>query len=157
MKNDESSFQDELNKPRIGFLLTAGVLAVMAVGVYMYEADIVASNSVFTYALLLISLVLAAMFFMLCYRVPRIGNRVLGYHKMVDEPDRAGKSDMQFSAGFKQETAADKKRMNTKRKQARYSRRKLAAVTREMQQNKTHVSNSENKSENNANKSDEPA
>ncbi|WP_262695606.1 hypothetical protein [Kordiimonas aquimaris] len=142
MQDQKNEFQDELNKPRIGFLITAAILSALSLGVYFYEADIVSDNSALAYSLLLITLVLAAMFFMLCYRVPRIGNRLLGYHKMVDEPDKSGKSDVQFSAGFKQETAADKKRMNTQRKQARYSRRKLAAITREMNQEKSQADNS---------------
>ena len=76
------------------------------------------------------------MFFMLCYRVPTIGARLMGYHKLTGDK-KSVKSDVQFTAGFKSETAVDAKRLNTKRKQARHSRRKLAAITREMQLEKS--------------------
>ena len=137
MQGEDEGFEAELNKPRVGFLFSSAIAAMLAAAAFLYEEEIIANSSNgsgVTYALILLSLVFAAMFLLLCYRVPRIGNRVLGYQKMTSEADKKVKSDVQFSAGFKIETAADTKRQNTKRKQARHSRRKLASVTREMQQ-----------------------
>lgn len=148
MQNQEEGFEAELSKPRIGFLISSAVAALLAAAAFLFEEDIIAqspSGSGVTYALILLSLVFAAMFLLLCYRVPRIGNRVLGYNKMTVESDKKVKSDVQFSAGFKSDSAADTKRQNTKRKQARHSRRKLAAVTREMQQEKAQQAQSATK------------
>lgn len=136
MTKDDDDFQADLLKPKMGFLLASGSAAVLAVVVYLYEEDITTgaqNDTGITFAFLLIALVLLAMFFLLCYRVPGIGNRIMGYDKLTGRK-KTVKSDVQFTAGFKSETAVDAKRMNTKRKQARHSRKKLAAITREMQQ-----------------------
>lgn len=136
MAKDDDDFQTELMKPKMGFLLASGSAAVLAMVVYFLEDEITAgaqNDSGITFAFLLIALVLLSMFFMLCYRVPRIGNRLMGYDKLTGRK-KTVKSDVQYTAGFKSDTAVDAKRMNTKRKQARHSRRKLAAITREMQQ-----------------------
>lgn len=139
MEKQEDDFQTELLKPKMGFLLASGTAAALAMGVYIFEDDITSGapgDTGITFAFLLIALVLLAMFFMLCYRVPTIGARLMGYHKLTGDK-KSVKSDVQFTAGFKSETAVDAKRLNTKRKQARHSRRKLAAITREMQQEKS--------------------
>lgn len=139
MEQQDDDFQAELLKPKMGFLLASGAAAVTAMVVYLFEDDITSGapgDTGITFAFLLIALVLLAMFFMLCYRVPRIGARLMGYHKLTGD-EKTAKSDVQFTAGFKSETAVDTKRLNTKRKQARHSRRKLAAITREMQQEKS--------------------
>ena len=136
MTKDDDNFQANLLKPKMGFLIASGISAVLAMVVYLFEDDITAGaqgDTGITFAFLLIALVLLAMFFLLCYRVPGIGNRIMGYDKLTGSK-KTVKSDVQFTAGFKSETAVDAKRMNTKRKQARHSRRKLAAITREMQQ-----------------------
>ncbi len=126
-----------MQKPRIGFLIASAIAALLAVAAYVFEDQIVGGgpgNSGISFAFLLISLVLAAIFLLLCYRVPRIGNRLLGYHKLNAQPKITPKSDVQYSAGFKAETGVETKQLNSRRKQARHSRKKLAAVTREMQQ-----------------------
>ena len=135
MAKDNDDFQAELLKPKMGFLISSGITAVLAMAVYFLEDEIGggANDTGLTFVFLLITLVLVAMFLLLCYRRPHIGNRLMGYHKLTSDKELA-KSDVQFTAGFKSETAVDEKRMNTKRKQARHSRRKLAAITREMQQ-----------------------
>lgn len=136
MTKGDNDFQAELLKPKMGFLVASGFAAVLAGVVYLFEDDITTGaqgDTGITFAFLLIALVLLAMFFLLCYRVPAIGNRVMGYDKLTGD-NKTIKSDVQFTAGFKTETAVDAKRMNTKRKHARHSRRKLAAITREMQQ-----------------------
>lgn len=150
MEKKDDNFQDELLKPKMGFLLASGAAAVTAMVVYIFEDDITAGaaggagDSGITFAFLLIVLVLLAMFFMLCYRVPRIGARLMGYDKLTGEKKNTN-SDVQFTAGFKSETAVDTKRLNTKRKQARHSRRKLAAITREMQQENSEKPDLESK------------
>ena len=114
--------------------MAAGFCILLALGAYVFEEQIVASSGggQLSFAILLVFLVLASMGFVMCYRTPRFGNKLLGYDVVISKPNKGVKSDMQFSAGFKADTGADTKRMNTKRKQARYSRRKLAQVTREM-------------------------
>ena len=136
MADDKDDFRAELLKPKMGFLVAAGITAGLAMAVYFLEDQIGTGgpdDTGITFVFLLITLVLAAMFLLLCYRRPHIGNRLMGYHKLTGDKN-AVKSDVQFTAGFKSETAVDAKRMNTKRKQARHSRKKFAAITREMQQ-----------------------
>lgn len=133
----DQTLNEMMQKPRIGFLIASGVAAVLAVVAYIYEDEIVNAGQTdgsLTYAILLIVLVLAAMFLMVCYRVPSMGNRLLGYHRLNAQPKMTAKSDVQYSAGFKSDTGVETKRLNSRRKQARHSRKKLAAVTREMQQ-----------------------
>jgi len=132
----EDELKAEALRPRRGFLVAAAVAIFLAFFAYFFEDDIVASSSggQLTFAFLLIFLVLAAMLLVLCYRSPHIGNRLLGYDVVITKPDKGVKSDVQYSGGFKAETGLETKRMNTRRKQARYSRRKLAETTRQMQQ-----------------------
>lgn len=126
----------EMNKPRPVFLVVAAICVGLAFTAYLFEETIVASDGggQLTFAFLLIFLVLTAMGLVFCYRSPRLGNRLLGYDSAVVKRRIEAKSDVQYSAGFKADTGADAKRLASKRKQARYSRRKLAEVTRQMQQ-----------------------
>lgn len=138
MMEDDSDFNTQMQKPRTGFLISAGIAAALAAGAYIFQDDFAGpDDSGVTLALVLLVLVFAAMFLLLCYRVPRIGNRLLGYHKLNSDEKMSVKSDVQYSAGFKSDTAVDTKRLNSRRKQARHSRKKLAAITREMQQQAT--------------------
>jgi len=132
----KDEIESEASRPRPGFLVAAGVCILSALGAYFFEEQVVASSGggQLSFAILLVFLVLASMGFVMCYRSPRLGNKLLGYDVIISKPNKGVKSDVQFSAGFKADTGADTKRMNSKRKQARYSRRKLAQVTREMQQ-----------------------
>ena len=127
--------QNEPAEPRPAFLAAAAVAVVLAAVAYIYEDAIVSgSGGQLTFAAILIVLVLSAMVLVLCYRNPALGNRLLGADKALNKPQKGVKSDVQYSGGFKAESGADTKRLNTKRKQARYSRQKLAKVTRKMQQ-----------------------
>lgn len=140
MSEPQDTFEGQLTKPRIGFLVAAAVAALLAVTAYIYEDEIVGSgpdSAGITYAFLLVSLVLVSMFFVLCYRSPKIGGRLLGYDRLSGKPTKKIKADVQYSAGFKLPTGADTKRQNSQRKQVRASRKKLAAVTREMQKQHT--------------------
>ena len=135
-----SEIQDEIDadalRPRPVFLVAAAISIGLALGAYLFEEEIVAGTGggQLSFAFLLVFLVLVAMGLVMCFRNPRLGNRLLGYDVVLRKPNKGAKSDLQFSAGFKAETGADKKRMNSKRKQARYNRRKLAQATRDMQQ-----------------------
>lgn len=136
-QHSDHTIQAMMEKPRIGFLAASAIAALLAVVAYVFEDQIVGGgpgDSGISFAFLLISLLLAAIFLLLCYRVPRIGNRLLGYHKLDAQLKATPKSDVQYSAGFTSETGVETKQLNSRRKQARHSRKKLAAVTREMQQ-----------------------
>lgn len=137
---DEDTYRKDLVRtPRVGFLVAAAISAALTVMCFLYEDEIVGSSSgdgALVYIFLIVTLVFVTMGLLLCYRVPRIGNRLLGYDKLAADPGKqsaAVESDVKYSAGFKTDGAVDAKRMNSKRKMARHSRRRLAAVTREMQ------------------------
>lgn len=124
----------EASRPRRGFLVAAAVVSFLAMAAYLFQEDIILASGGVAFATLLILLVLLALGLVACYRIPRLGNRLLGYDVVIVDPSKQVKSDVQYSGGFKAETGVETKRMNSRRKQARYSRRKLAQVTREMQQ-----------------------
>lgn len=136
MDEPNDSLNELMQKPRLGFLIAATISALLAVAAYVFEEEIIgpAGEGAVTYALLLVVLVLVTMVLVVCYRVPRLGNQLLGYHKLNAQPKLKAKSDVQYSAGFKSDTGVDTKRVNSRRKQARHSRKHYAAVTREMQQ-----------------------
>lgn len=138
MSEISDELKAEASKPRRVFLIAAAVVSAMLVAAYVFQDDIMLASSPLAYGALLIFLVLLALALVACYRTPRLGNRLLGYDIVIVNPDKQGvKSDVQYGGGFKTDSGADAKRMNSKRKQARYSRRKLAQVTREMQQEKS--------------------
>jgi len=145
MSELKDEIEAEAARPRPGFLVAAGACIALALGAYMFEDEIVidAGGAQLTFAVLLIALVLGAMGLVLCFRNPRLGNRLLGYDVVITKQKKGVKSDLQFSAGFKNPTGADTKRMNSKRKQTRYDRRKLAKVTRDMQQKSASESGAE--------------
>lgn len=131
--DDQNDILDEARKPKVIFLILASVAALGAVVAYMYQSAIVEASGITTFAFLLLMLVLIAMGFMLCYRVPKIGNRLLGYDIVIGPKEKPVNEGYHYTGVFKVETGVDTKRQNSKRKQSRYNRRKIAAVTREMQ------------------------
>lgn len=137
-KNQVSELDQEAIRPRVGFLWASGVLCVAAVLTYLSENIIVGprGEGALGYAILLGLEIMIAMCLLLCYRVPRLGNRLLGFDMMLKKPSKGEKSSMSYTGSFHVETGAAEKRMNTRRKEARYSRRKLAEVTRQMQAEK---------------------
>ncbi len=148
MSEISDEIKAEAYKPRRVFLVAATVVSVLLIAAYLMQDDIILGSSPLAYGALLIFLVLLALGLIACYRNPRLGNRLLGYDVVITDPDKQGvKSDVQYSGGFKTDSAADTKRMNSKRKQARYSRRKLAQVTREMQQENASASKNNDKAE----------
>jgi hypothetical protein len=66
----------------------------------------------------------------------------LGYDRFTAQNSKKINSDVQYSAGFKLPSGVDTKRQNSQRKQTRASRKKLAAVTREMQNEQATKSSS---------------
>ena len=135
----EDDYMQEALKPRPGFLLVAAVFAGLTVAAYLYEPVIIemSDGSNVPFAVLLTALVLASIVMVLFYRNPRLGNRLLGYGAVFDSPDTRedDSGGYHFSGGFKSsDTATSAKRMNSRRKQARATRRQYAKVTREMQQ-----------------------
>ena len=133
MNNNQDDIVKAARKPKPVFLVLASIAALGAVMAYVYQATIVEASGITSFAFLLLILVLVAMGFMLCYRVPRIGNRLLGYDIVIGPKEKPVNEGYHYTGAFKVETGADTKRQNSKRKQSRYNRRKIAAVTREMQ------------------------
>jgi len=135
MGDIDDELRAEALRPRRGFLVAAAFAIFLALLAYMFEDNIVANEDggQLTFAFLLIFLVLAAMLLVFCYRSPQIGNRLLGYDVVITKPNNGDKTDIQYSGGFRAETGLETKRRNTRRKEARYSRKKLAQTTRAMQ------------------------
>lgn len=139
LNKDENSLQADAERPRVGFLWAAGISSTLAVLAYLFEPVIAGETgeNALVYALLLGLLILLSMGLVLCYRVPRIGNRLLGYDVAVMPMREKEKSSLQYTGSFQVESGLTEKRMSSQRKQARHSRRKLAEVTRQMQAEKT--------------------
>jgi hypothetical protein len=137
MSDDQNDIVEAARTPKPIFLVLASIAALGAVVAYFYQNAIVEASGITAFAFLLLMLVLIAMVFMLCYRVPKIGNRLLGYDAVIGPKEKSVNEGYHYTGTFKVETAVDTKRQNTKRKQSRYNRRKIAAVTREMQKEGT--------------------
>ncbi|MCJ9429264.1 hypothetical protein [Kordiimonas marina] len=138
MMKHQDSFEDEALRPRRGFLVASAVASVAAIAAYLYRDDIIGADghNEIAFAFLIGMLILIAMYLLLCFRVPRIGNRLLGYDVMLKPEKKKEKASMEYVGSFKVQAGLAEKRQNTNRKQARYSRRKLAEVTRQMQAEK---------------------
>ncbi len=136
-----SELQDEINaeasKPRVIFLIASGIFSIIAAVSYFNEEKIIEASGPTGFAVLLMLTIMVAMCLLLCYRIPRLGNRLLGYDVVLAKPDDKGKADMQFSGGFKMDGGTELKRQNSRRKEARHSRKKYAEATRQMQQEQT--------------------
>ncbi len=127
--------ENEARRPRVGFLIAAGVFSALAFGAYLYEDEIIAQSpdgSPVPFAILLGMLVLVAMVLVLFYRVPSIGNRVLGYDIILNKTDKQAGKGYHFASGFKSESAVEEKRAASRRLSARQTRRKYARATRDM-------------------------
>lgn len=149
MNKKEDSLEAEVNRPRPVFLWAAAITSVAAVLGYLFEPAIAGEDgeNALGYAVLLILLVILTVFLVLCYRVPRIGNRLLGYDVATMPKRDQEKSSLNYAASFKVESGLTEKHMSSRRKQARHSRRKLAETTRQMQ--------AEQKQQNNDQKTDD--
>jgi len=136
MSEIKDEIEKEASRPNTIFLYAASIVAVGSIFVYYFQNDIIDGTGPTSFVVLLVFLVLLALFLVLCYRSPRIGNRFLGFGVVIDKGDKKMTDGYHYSAGFKEDTGVEVKRMNSRRKQARYNRRKIAAVTREMQAEK---------------------
>ena len=134
MKKEQDELQADALRPRIGFLVVAGLLSAGAVLVYMFEDALVGrrGEGSVAFAFVLGFLVLSAMIFVLFYRVPRLGNRLLGFDSVLKKPAKSEKSSMSYTGSFHVETGLAEKRVNTQRKSMRHSRKHYAGVTRQM-------------------------
>ncbi len=128
-KQDQDDLQAEALRPRIGFLIASAVTGATAVVAYFALAE---EAGDFLYVLLIGFLIFLAMFLLLCYRQPQLGNRFLGYDVVTAPRREKEKSSLNYAGSFEVESGLTEKRMASKRKQARHSRRKLAEVTRQM-------------------------
>jgi len=136
LNKKEEDLAAEALRPRPVFLWIASVTATLAVMAYLFEDVVIGASGggAMGYALLLTILVVLSIFFVFCYRMPSLGNRLLGYSVAFDKPtERKEKSSLQYTGSFQVETGLSEKRVASRRKQARHSRRKLAEVTRQMQ------------------------
>jgi len=133
-KQEQDDLQAEALRPRVGFLIASAITGILAVVAYFALA---AQNGDFLYVLLIGFLIFLAMFLLLCYRQPQLGNRFLGYEVASMPRREKEKSSLNYAGSFEVESGLAEKRMASKRKQARHSRRKLAEVTRQMQAEKT--------------------
>ena len=135
MVQKDSDPRDELMaealRPRPVFLVIALIFSVGAIAAYLYEPEIteMSGGSNVPFAVLLISLVLLAIVMVLFFRNPRLGNRLLGYDAVMQDLTKEKRTGYHFSAGFKSDTGVDEKRMNTRRKSARATRRQYAKIT----------------------------
>lgn len=133
MEDQENTIHEAASKPQPVFLVLASLVSMGAMAIYFYKPEITERSGEVGFAFLLVFLVLGALFLVLCYRMPRVGNKMLGFSIVIDEPEKKINEGYHYTGTFKVETGADEKRQNSKRKQARYNRRKIAALTREMQ------------------------
>jgi hypothetical protein len=124
---------DKPEKNRIWLLL--GLITISATVVaYAFQEDIVylSNGSVFAYSVLLILLVVMTLFFVMCYRNPVLGEKIIGRAPDVEHSEK-DKTSFVYTGFTKSQSAKDEKILHSKRKRARSSRKHYAAVTREMQ------------------------
>ena len=109
------------------YLVAAALCAVAAILIYANQAQIYARGEVgaWTFVIMLPACVIAALFFVLCYRNTTMGARLLDL--TVKEERRPPVEHLGF--GFETESASDEKRLNSARRQARAARKAAARNT----------------------------
>lgn len=115
--------------------LIFGLVTISAtVAAYLFEDDIlyISNGSEFAYSVLLLLLVLMTLFFVMCYRNPALGEKIIGKAPDV-ERGKKDKTSFLYTGFTKTSSASDEKILNSGRKKARSTRKHYAAVTREMQ------------------------
>ena len=118
--------------------LVFGLITISAtVGAYLYQDDILyhTNASEFAYAVTLLLLVVMTLFFVMCYRNPALGEKIIGKAPDVEHSEK-DKASFLYTGFTKTKSASDEKILNSARKKARSSRKHYAAVTREMQDDK---------------------
>lgn len=132
--------QAESLRPRPGFLVAGGLFALVALMAYLLDDGESGQSLKFVIMIMITSI--CAFFCLLCYRNPRIGNRLLGFD-VVLQNDEGIKEGVHYTGSFKSESGLDAKRQSSRRMTARQTRRQLARATREMQAKKATESNGE--------------
>lgn len=144
-------------EPRPIFLWFSLFAAVAAITVFLMEDSLVdpsVEGSAMGFALTLIALVMIAAFFVLCYRSPAFGNRLLGYSGLMErnfgkKVEDKGSSAISGGGLASVDSAIGAKRQNTQRKRARHLRKQTAAATRAMQAEEKHAEANQPKDQNN--------
>lgn len=116
-----------------GYLYLAALMMAVAVAAYTLEGalyDMAGSGSAFLMAL--VFPVLAALFFVYCYRNPRFGRKMMGHS--IPPVDKRQKAEGLSYNIFKGESGAQEKLAGTRRKSARNLRKQLARATAEVKE-----------------------
>ena len=111
----------QIEKPKV-FLILAGVMLLVAMVSYVFEEELYdISNSTELFVLLISGSLTLALFFLTCYRVPRLGLKILGRESELGykKPSSGGVS---FNV-FKTEDPAEEKMLASARKHTRQTRR----------------------------------
>ena len=119
-KTEHSPYEPE-PKPTI-FIVLAGLMLLVAVLSYIFEENLYDINhSVQLFVLLITGSLVLALFFLTCYRIPRLGRKFLGQESGLDAP----KKTTSFSAYnvFKSENPVEEKIQSSVRKKTRQTRR----------------------------------
>ena len=132
--DDDKKPEGQTSEPNLVFLVAGLVSIAGAVLVYIFEDKIRETSSDFAFAVGLMLLVLLTLFFLLCYRTPALGDRLLGKHV---PPQAQDKANFKYSAGFDSQSGIDAKRLNTQRKSTRAARKKAVAAQRAIDAEKT--------------------
>lgn len=120
------------------FLILAAFSVVGLLATYNYEDALIggfsgslgSSSASLVFAVSLILLVLLTLFFVMCYRTPRLSDRILGKAKVLPDDETSGFK--YTGGGFTPASAGDEKKLNSQRKSARAMRKQLAAKQREL-------------------------
>jgi len=126
--------QTPVHTPKKGFLVAASFTVAGAVLSYIYQDEIIfftGQETPMAFITLLIALLVFSMFFIMCYRNPKFGDSLLNRSIKVDDLPKENHS-FHYSAGYKVESGADEKRLNSARKNKRATRKQLAETTRKM-------------------------
>jgi len=111
------------------FLVLAAVMMLLTILAYVFEEELF--DLTYSHEAFIVSItmgVLLALFFLLCYRVPRIGLRLLGRGVELGQPRDDNDSSSTFNV-YKSESGTEEKLHHSRRKQSRHLRRKLARNT----------------------------
>ena len=130
--SDHNQPQKRKNNP---LWLVLGLITISATVVaYAFQDDIIyfSGGKVFTYSVLLILLVVMTLFFVMCYRNPALGEKIIGKAPDVEHSEKE-KTGFHYTGFTNTASASDEKRLNSSRKKMRSNRKHYAAVTREMQ------------------------
>ena len=133
--SEQPKYEDAAKGPKV-FLYLAALMMVLAVLSYVFEEwlfDLYFSTSTFVYAITIS--VLLGLFFLYCYRMPRIGYKLLG-RRLEGERDPKSKVPAVTYDIFKDEMGSDVALRHHRRKTARHLRHRLARETKEAKEAK---------------------